>query len=444
MIEPIIVPAEAVGAGALYSQSDVPASYHKQVDRFGEPYSLVTSTLGGKCLVPRGLATWGRGTADYTREGKRCLFQSTFVPWNDEQARIVDESVALLLDGQSFQIRAPTGFGKTWCMVDVIAKVGRKTLVIVSKEDLTTQWLEALRVLLGLSPARIGIIQGDEVRVAKCPVVIGMVQSLCKEDRYPPQVFQDFGLVVWDESHLMSAEKFSQSAVQIPAKLRVGMSATAGKRSDGRDIVFESHVGPIKVSTEMDYMKPVILRMESPWKMPLRMVKGKLMAIPHEPKKDAHVIRLIAHSKPRNQMIARFVKQCRGLSRQIIVFSALRDHLDLIKSELLEAGIGRKDIAYYVGGMTLKAREKAKKAPVLLATYKMAEYGTDIPSLDTAVLGTPRAGVEQIVGRILRKHEGKGRPTVLDIVDSTSYLYLRYWQARHKWYTQKGAEIRLR
>lgn len=444
MIEPIQAPAEAVGAGALYSQHEVPASYFEQVDRFGETYSLVTSTLGGKCIVPRGLASWGRITADYTLEGKRCMFQSTFVPWNDEQARIVDESVALLLDGQSFQIRAPTGFGKTWCMVDVIAKVGRKTLVIVSKEDLTTQWLTALRVLLGLSPARVGIIQGDEVRVAKCPVVIGMVQSLCKEDRYPQQIFQDFGLVVWDESHLMSAEKFSQSAVQIPARLRVGMSATAGKRSDERDIVFESHVGPIRVSTDMDYLKPVILRMESPWKMPLRMVNGRAVAIPHEPKKDAHVIRLIAHSKPRNQMIARFVKQCRDMGRQTIVFSALRDHLDLIKSALLEAGIGRKDIAYYVGGMTVKAREKAKKAPVLLATYKMAEYGTDIPSLDTAVLGTPRAGIEQIVGRILRKHEGKKRPTVLDIVDSTSYLYSKYWQVRHKWYTQKGAEIRLR
>ncbi len=60
MIEPITVPAEAVGAGALYSQYDVPESYHKLVDKFGEPYSLVTSTLGGKCIVPRGLATWGR------------------------------------------------------------------------------------------------------------------------------------------------------------------------------------------------------------------------------------------------------------------------------------------------------------------------------------------------------------------------------------------------
>ncbi len=432
-------PALSIGAGALYPRSAIDLDEYRLLDRFGEEFLLAQEVPElDAVLLPRRFACFGPDTQDFQTEGKRCGFRSVFKPWDEEQARVVDESTALLKSGASFQLRAPTGFGKTFCMTEVIARIGRKTLVIVPKEDLKNEWVHAGIELLGLSPARIGLIQGDEIRVEGCPIVIAMIQSVCKLGRYPASVFQDFGLAIWDESHLASAAKFQRSAYVIPAKLRVGVSATAGKRKDGRDVVFDSHVGPVLVQTEVSYVTPNVLRVTSPWRLP-RDRWGK--PVRHEPTRDAHVIRMIANSEPRNRLIARFVARSLERGRQVIVFSGLRNHLDRLYDYIRAAKVEASDIAYYVGGMTESQREKAKLCRVLLATYKMAEYGTNIPSLDTAVLATPRADVEQIVGRIRRKLDSKKQPLVLDIVDETSGLYSRYWGARQRWYRQIGSQI---
>jgi len=446
----IKAPARAVGAAGIYYQDEIHQDFGKSTDRFGEFYSLLWHPLKlhlnkkPVTLVPRNMCTWGSDTLDMRRPGVKYEFKSTFEPWDDEQARVVRESLQLLRQGQSFQLQAPTGFGKTMCMLDVIARVGVKTLVVVTKEDIKKQWEKQAGKILGLPPAKVGMIQGDVVRVAGCPLVIAMIQSVCKPGRYPEDLFKDFGLVIWDESQLASAEKFSGSAFQIPAKLRIGMSATP-RRKDGREVVFEAHVGPVQVKTDLSYLTPTIIKTISPWKLPWRMNRntGEMEPLDHAPKRDAHVIRMLVLNKPRNKLIVAFTMQAMARGRQIIIFSALRKHLEILKHSLLSAGAPISDIAYYVGGMTEKARDQAAKRPVLLATYKMAEYGTDIPTLDTAVLGTPRAGVEQIVGRIRRKLPGgqKKRPLVLDIVDGTSDLYSRYWGVRRTWYTKIEAEI---
>ena len=80
-------------------------------------------------------------------------------------------------------------------------------------------------------------------------------------------------------------------------------------------------------------------------------------------------------------------------------------------------GVPEEAMAFYVGGMTEKAREEAKTKPVIWATYAMTSEATDIPWLDTAVLATPRANVTQAIGRVLREWPDKNRPVVYDLVD---------------------------
>jgi superfamily II DNA or RNA helicase len=71
----------------------------------------------------------------------------------------------------------------------------------------------------------------------------------------------------------------------------------------------------------------------------------------------------------------------------------------------------------------------------------MAREGTDIPWLDTAVLATPKADVEQIIGRIRREHPGKKEPVVLDPVDQDSPVFVGYANKRAWWYRKVGAKI---
>ena len=60
--------------------------------------------------------------------------------------------------------------------------------------------------------------------------------------------------------------------------------------------------------------------------------------------------------------------------------------------------------------------EQAKTCDIILATYKMMSEGSDIPELDTLFLATPRADIEQIVGRIQRHHDDKKSLLVVDPV----------------------------
>jgi len=103
------------------------------------------------------------------------------------------------------------------------------------------------------------------------------------------------------------------------------------------------------------------------------------------------------------------------------------------------------DIGFYVGMKknTLEEKEKLKAQAlkrIVLATFKMTEYGTDFPHWDTAMLMTPRADIEQTVGRVVRELEGKKIPLVYDFVDSIKLLQ-NYFKSRCKYYNSKALNI---
>ena len=91
----------------------------------------------------------------------------------------------------------------------------------------------------------------------------------------------------------------------------------------------------------------------------------------------------------------------------------------------------------YVAKTTREERERAETARILLSSWTMSKEGLDIPALDTLVMCSPKADVEQGVGRILRRREGKGEPWVLDVVDPTS-IFMRLHRKRNSFYTSQG------
>ena len=58
--------------------------------------------------------------------------------------------------------------------------------------------------------AEVGKIQGQEFDTNNKHIVIGMLQTLSLKDDYSTDIFDDFGLIIFDECHHLSAEKFSQ------------------------------------------------------------------------------------------------------------------------------------------------------------------------------------------------------------------------------------------
>lgn len=334
----------------------------------------------------------------------------------------------------------------TWCAMDIIAKVGLKTIIVVTKEDIRDQWIAAAEALLGLTIGKgIGLIQGDTFNVSGQSIVIAMIQSLSKEGRYPESFFKDFGLAVFDECHRVAADNFSQACYRIPAKLRLGISATPD-RKDGKEEVLYAHIGRIRVRTEATPMTPRVIRQESPWECPMRRKRNAdgtvdLVPIDHSAGAATHVVKLLANHHARNILIAKFVAAAYKKGRKVLVQSDLKDHLDTLVPLISKHGVPMAEIAFYVGGMKQGEREVAKTKAVIMATYQMTAEATDIPTLDTLVMGTPKSDVRQIVGRVIRLVEGKKEPVVFDIEDNTSPVFRGYARSRLKWYKSIGATV---
>lgn len=439
----------SVGAGAVYPYSDELLSKGVRKSKYeSEPYNLFRVVGAGehrRIWVPRNMVT--KITQDFRSKGVPCDFKSKFVPRNSEQARIIKESVELLTQRRSFMLEAPTGFGKTWCATDIIAKIGLKTIIIVTKEDIRDQWLEACTKVLGLTVGKgVGFIQGDICNTLNAKVVIAFIQSISKDQRYPEHVFKDFGLAIWDECHRIGADFFSQSAFRIPSIRRLGISATPD-RNDGKEEVLEAHIGSIMVRTELAPMPFKVIARRTPWEIPCRpqQINGKWInaPIPHSPGKMGHVTKMLSHHHGRNKMLVDFIVAAHAKGRITLVQSELREHLETIATLLTSSKVPVTDISYYVGGMTKLGREEAKLKPVIMATYAMTAEATDIPVVDTLVMCTPRSDVRQIVGRARRFLPDKPMPLVFDLIDDSSDVLRGYWMSRKKWYGVEQAEISL-
>lgn len=434
-------------ASAMYAYDEEMAEHLTRKSTYGDVFSLYRETTVGqfrRMLLPREACPMGK---DRRVDGLKVDFQVDFTPRNTEQSRVIKETIAFLKQDISGLVRAPTGFGKTACAMPVIAAIGRKTAIIVPKEDCRDQWYKAAVKHLKLKPHEIGFIQADECNTEGKKLVICSLKSIAKFGRYPERIFRDFGLVIWDEVHRVGADFFANSAWQFPAKLRLGLSAKP-ERKDGKDILLYSHIGPIRVSTEMMALVPIVYVRNSGWSVPLtnqQDKKGKwaLKPMPHKAGRIMRLCSIMGNDWARNNIIGKFVHKAWERGRITIVFCDTKDHLEQIQQALRRYGIPFEDMAFYIGGLTTLERTRAAKKKVLLATYAYCAEATDIPQIDTMVMGTPRSDVVQIVGRMLREYEGKAKPALYDLLDGGSNVLLGYYRSRLAYYKSIGATVKI-
>ncbi|MCC7013738.1 MAG: helicase-associated domain-containing protein [Planctomycetes bacterium] len=141
----------------------------------------------------------------------------------------------------------PCGAGKTVVGLCVMNLVGAKTLVLTTNTVAVRQWREELLDKTGLRPEDVGEYTGDSKTVA--PVTITTYQMLTWR-RSKSDVFEHFelfskqnwGLVVYDEVHLLPAPVFRATA-DLQARRRLGLTATL-VREDGKEDEVFCLIGP--------------------------------------------------------------------------------------------------------------------------------------------------------------------------------------------------------
>ena len=334
-------------------------------------------------------------------------------------------------------ISVPCGYGKTVIALYIAAQLKLKTLVVVHKEFLLNQWKERIEEFI--PEAEIGRIQSKIIKTQNKDIVIGMLQSISMIE-YRNDLFDDFGLVIFDECHHLGAEVFSKALLKTNSKYTLGLSATPN-RNDGLSKVFEWYLGPIvyrikkRDDNNVDVKLIDFIDNSPDYSKEIRNYNKKL--------NSAAMINNICAYPPRTQIIIDNINECISQGRKILVLSDRRGHLKTLKEEI--DALGKYTCGYYLGGMKPSELEETELKNVILGTFAMASEGFDCREiLDTIILASPKSNIEQAVGRILRQEEKdrKRVPLVIDIIDCFS-MFTKQGEKRIKFYKKNKYNISL-
>lgn len=160
------------------------------------------------------------------RFGGRALDVSFRGELRDEQAAAAEA----LLAHDDGVLAATTAFGKTVIAAHCIARRAVNTLVLVHRRQLLDQWRERLSVFLGIDVKAIGVIAGGK-KSPSGTVDIALLQSLSRKGEVPDFV-GDYGHVVVDECHHLSAFSFETVLRRVKARFVLGLTANPSGRTD--------------------------------------------------------------------------------------------------------------------------------------------------------------------------------------------------------------------
>ena len=140
-------------------------------------------------------------------------------------------------------LAATTAFGKTVVAAWLIAQRGVNTLVLVHRRQLQQQWVERLSTFLGMPVRAIGRIGGGRKKPTGL-LDVAVIQSLVRNGVVDDLV-GNYGHLIVDECHHLSAQSFELVARQAKAKFVTGLSATV-TRKDGHHPIIFMQCGPVR------------------------------------------------------------------------------------------------------------------------------------------------------------------------------------------------------
>lgn len=362
----------------------------------------------------------------------------------DGQLRpIQEEAVAGIGAHDEGILSAPTAFGKTAVAAWLIAKRKVNTLILVHRQQLLDQWQERLAMFLNTPANSIGHIGGGKMhRTGRIDVAV--IQSLYQKDTVKDFV-AEYGQVIVDECHHISAFTFEQVMRQVKAKYVVGLTATP-TRKDGHHPIIYMQCGPVRFSmsaramTETNPFEHRVIPRHTDFQMPPELAEVTIQ----------DVYGGLSNDVLRNEMITRDIVSAIKARRSPLLLTGRTEHLQYFAAKLNGAV---KHVFVLKGGMGKKQRRRIAEAMaavpdgesrVILATGSYIGEGFDDARLDTLFLAMPiswKGTLQQYVGRLHRLHDNKRVVQVYDYVDNGVPMLARMYERRMKGYSTIGYAI---
>jgi len=339
-----------------------------------------------------------------------------------------NEAVDIYLRKKLGILEIGTGGGKTEIAIEIIRRLGCKTLFIVDKIELLRQTRDRIKDSLGIEVGTIG--GGDEDNIKD--VTVATIQTLNKNtDKYKDYLLS-VRFVIFDETHKVAAKSYVKISKYLAGtECRLGLSGTAF-RDDGNDMQIYAVTGDI-----IHNLSSRVL-IERGW-----LVKPQITFIKdYLPKDEMNVLEekcktgLINETAVYSIYYDMFITN--GVKRNLKVFDLVHKYKDrkiLILTKLIEHGqILQEHIPnsqHLYGATNKEEREEMFKRfvdgtnNVLISTISIFSEGIDIPSLDVVINASANKGdvkTIQVLGRVLRKLESKKGAIYLDFFDETKFL----------------------
>jgi superfamily II DNA or RNA helicase/very-short-patch-repair endonuclease len=345
-------------------------------------------------------------------------------------------------------LAATTAFGKTVVAAWLIAKRGVNTLVLVHRRQLLDQWIERLSAFLGVPASSIGRIGGGRSRPTGM-LDVAVVQSLVRKGVVDERV-GEYGHLIVDECHHLSAQSFERVARQARARFVTGLSATV-TRKDGHHPIIFMQCGPVRHRVDA---KAQAARRPFEHFVIVHPTVFQPMRAP-DPDKRVEFQKLyqeLVADDQRNRRICEDVIEVVCTGRSPLVLTERNDHVDRLERALsasvrhlvtLRAGMGKKQQQLVSDRLATIPRDEAR---VILATGKYVGEGFDDPRLDTLFLTLPvswRGTIAQYAGRLHRVYDSKREVRIYDYADLNVSMLARMFDRRCRGYEAIGYTILL-
>jgi superfamily II DNA or RNA helicase len=358
------------------------------------------------------------------------------------------EAADSLLHHETGVLAASTAFGKTVVAAYLIAQRQVNTLVVVHRRQLLDQWVQALSQFLGIPPKDIGQFGGGKHK-SNGNLDVAMIQSLIQKG-VVSDIVGNYGYLIVDECHHISAVSFEQVVRQSKAKFVTGLSATV-TRKDGHQPIIFMQCGPVRFKVnDRDQAE----KRPFDHKIIVRQTKFQL---PHHLQNIAtqsiqEVYSALEKDDDRNHMIVEDVVAAVQENRFPVLLTERREHLETL-AELLNTRVAH--VFVMKGGMGKKQRQELKdqisnlpadQSRVILATGRYLGEGFDDDRLDTLFLALPiswRGTLTQYAGRLHRLNTAKKEAIIYDYVDFQVPVLARMHSKRRASYKAIGYEIEL-
>jgi DNA excision repair protein ERCC-3 len=343
--------------------------------------------------------------------------------------------------GGSGVVVLPCGAGKTIVGAAAMAKARATTLILVTNTVAARQWRDELMKRTSLTDDEIGEYSGSRKQIRPVTIATYQVMTTRRKGVYGHlEVFdaRDWGLVIYDEVHLLPAPIFRMTA-DLQARRRLGLTATL-VREDGREGDVFSLIGP--------------KRFDAPWKdieaqgyiAPADCVEVRVTL----PERDRLVYamaepderyRLCSTAAQKSRVVEKLVERHRG--EPTLVIGQYLDQLDELGARL--------DAPVLKGETTVAERQRLFEAfrqgeIGTLVVSKVANFSIDLPEASVAIQVSGSFGSRQEeaqrLGRVLRP-KADGRPARFYAIVARDTLDQDFAAHRQRFLAEQGYAYRI-